>query len=107
MSTTTRPETFTEYLLRVAQDYDNSANDGRPFGYEESPTAKDYRDAVKRITELEGALKPFMHPDLCRILTNNVESEESPVFGRNKAILRIRDFVDAREVLKNNGVPAK
>lgn len=45
-----------------------------------------------RIKELEEALRPFAHPDLGEILGGNVQGNESIVFQKNKAFLKIGDF---------------
>lgn len=55
-----------------------------------------------RIKELEKALRPFAHPDFCRIHPSNSEGVESPVFQRNDAILKVKDFCRAREALEGN-----
>lgn len=56
---------------------------------------------------LREALIPFTHADLREILTGNAIGEDSPVFQRNKAMLRIKDFSKAYEALaedeKNGG----
>lgn len=48
---------------------------------------------------LREALIPFTHADLREILTGNAIGEDSPVFQRNKAMLRIKDFSKAYEAL--------
>jgi hypothetical protein len=50
----------------------------------------------QEIAALREALEPFAHPDLCETLGGNVQGDDSPVYGRNKAILRIGDFRRAR-----------
>lgn len=52
-----------------------------------------------RCAELREALQPFTHDDLCKQLGGNVEGDNSPVFGREKAILRLGDFRRARAAL--------
>jgi hypothetical protein len=51
---------------------------------------------AKRLRE---ALEPFSHKDLCAILGGNVQGDDSPVFWRNKAILKLGDFRRARSIL--------
>lgn len=48
---------------------------------------------------LREALIPFTNADLREILTGNAIGEDSPVFQRNKAMLRIKDFSKAYEAL--------
>ena len=55
---------------------------------------------AEKIDQLVEALKPFTHPDLSQILEGNCEGDDSIVFQRNKAILRIGDF---RKALKAAG----
>ena len=47
-----------------------------------------------RVEALEGALKPFTHPDLRLRLGGNTirEGDSAIVFQRNAALLRLRDF---------------
>lgn len=47
------------------------------------------------IAQLRQALRPFAHPDLSMVTSGNVEGDSSPVFQRNKAVLRIGDFKKA------------
>jgi len=51
------------------------------------------------IEQLEKALEPFAHEDLCETTSGNVEGDNSPVFGKNNAILRLGDFRKARRLL--------
>lgn len=56
------------------------------------------------LRELEAvveALKPFTHPDLAAVLSHNVQGDDSPVFGRNHALLTIGDFKRAIAALKS------
>ena len=46
------------------------------------------------------ALRPFAHPALSRLLGGNVQGDESPVYGREDALLKIGDFKRAAEALK-------
>lgn len=50
--------------------------------------------------KLREALEVFSHPDLCRVLGGNAEKGESIVFQRNEAILRLKDFWKARDILR-------
>lgn len=54
---------------------------------------------AETIAKLREALKPFTHDDLCEMLGGNVEGDESPVFNRNHAMLKLKDFRKARAVL--------
>ena len=54
--------------------------------------------AEAQVKMLAEALEPFGHNDLCKIVGGQ-EREESPVFGRDEATLRRRDFIKAREAL--------
>lgn len=59
------------------------------------------RNRDQRILELETALKPFAHDDLCVELGGNVQGEDSPVFQRRETILTLGDFRAARGALSN------
>jgi len=68
-------------------------------GYRESNIARlrnDRNALARQVIALREALEPFAHPDLCETLGGNVQGDYSPVYGRNKAILRIGDFRRAR-----------
>lgn len=52
--------------------------------------------ALARFVEV---LKPFAHPDLSKLTSNNVQGQNSPVFGRDGAVLYIKDFASAASVL--------
>lgn len=52
-----------------------------------------------KIAALVKALEPFAHPDLARTLAGNVEGDASPIFGRDRAILKLGDFKQARAAL--------
>lgn len=55
---------------------------------------------------LRAALEPFSHDDLCEQLGGNVQGENSPIFGRNRAVLVLGNFRRARAALvahKNHG----
>ncbi len=43
-------------------------------------------------------LRPFAHPDLHKLFSNNVEGDESIVFQRDKAVLIISDLRKAAEL---------
>lgn len=62
--------------------------------------AREIQALDERVRALEAALAPFTHPDLCEQFGGNVEGAESPVFGRNKAVLRLKDFRSARAALR-------
>lgn len=47
------------------------------------------------IFQLRQALRPFAHPDLSMVTSGNVQGGSSPVFQRNRAVLRIGDFKKA------------
>jgi len=49
---------------------------------------------------LKEVCKPFSHPDLSRIMGGNAKGDDSIVFQRNDAILRIGDFKAAAEAAK-------
>lgn len=55
--------------------------------------------ANETIELLIKALEPFAHPDLCEQLQGNVQGADSPVFGRNKALLKLGDFQRARTII--------
>lgn len=49
--------------------------------------------------ELVNALRPFAHDDLCRATSGNIQGDDSPVFGKDKAVLTLGDFRKARSLL--------
>lgn len=51
------------------------------------------------IRALAEALEPFAHEDLCKELGGNVQGGESIVFQRNKAVLKLKHFRLARQLL--------
>ena len=51
--------------------------------------------------ELRKALQPFTHSDLCKKLPSNAQGKNSPIFGRDKALLVLNDFLNARKALNN------
>lgn len=51
--------------------------------------------------ELREALRPFAHPDLCETTGGMVQGLDSPVYGKNKATLFLRDFARARDTLNH------
>lgn len=66
---------------------------------------KTAQEDKERVLELETALKPFAHPDLSEKLTGNIQGDDSPVFGRNRALLTLGHFRAAHDVIKT-GYPA-
>jgi len=57
------------------------------------------KDQETKIQGLVEGLEPFDHPDLRKIFSGNAQGDDSPVFGRNKAILTIGDFKRLHQVL--------
>ena len=53
-----------------------------------------------RIAELEAALEPFAHPDLCAKRSGNANGDASPIFGRDKAVITLGDCRRARALLE-------
>ncbi len=51
------------------------------------------------IKKLEEALKPFAKDDFCEALGGNVEGPDSPIYQRQKSILKLSDFQKAKEAL--------
>lgn len=51
--------------------------------------------------KLREALSPFGHPDLAKKVVGQ-EYDESPVFGRDKALLLRSDFIRAQEALSHS-----
>ena len=60
----------------------------------------DYREVDDENTKLRDALKPFSHKDLSEMHSGNAMGDDSIVFQRNKAVLTIGDFKQAKELLK-------
>lgn len=48
--------------------------------------------ATAREAALRGAIQPFLHPDFRRTLGGNTVGDDSPVFGRDSALLTLGDF---------------
>lgn len=57
-------------------------------------------DLLAKVAFLLKALEPFAHPDLCRELGGNLQGDESLVFGRGDAVLKLGDFRRATEAIK-------
>jgi hypothetical protein len=53
-----------------------------------------------RVEKLEAALKPFTHPDLTKVMSNNVQGDNSPIFGRETCVLMLGDFKRAQAAFK-------
>lgn len=61
-------------------------------------------DEYRSVSGLIDAVKPFAHPDLCKQLSANVMGSESPIYARDKAILRLGDFQRASAALARTEV---
>ena len=61
----------------------------------EACSARNATDA-DRIDQLEAALTPFLHDDLCEVLGGNIQGDDSIVFQRNTAKLTLGHFRAAR-----------
>jgi len=62
--------------------------------------ANERAESYKQVAEELGkAITPFTHHDLCEQLGGNSQGDDSPVFGRNKAILKLGYFRIATESL--------
>ena len=70
--------------------------------YEMGLEAGEFKSAAT-IARLRDALKPFSHPDLSRELGGNVKGDESPVFQRGAAILKLKHFRAIRRELSRSG----
>jgi hypothetical protein len=95
--------------------------DAKIYGADNQPVARAWhdRDAIERdgnaafiveavnshdrltaeVGRLREALKPFTHPDFRKVMSNNVEGADSPIFGREGAILTLGDFERAAKAL--------
>jgi len=51
------------------------------------------------VSQTMSVLHPFTHPDLRKLTTGNAQGMDSPVFGRDGALLRLRDFAAANKLL--------
>jgi len=58
--------------------------------------------SIEDIITLREALAPFAHPDLHRLCYGNTRNDDSIVFQKDKAILKISDFKRASK-LYNKG----
>lgn len=56
-------------------------------------------DTMQALLDVASAAVPFSHDDLCAYLGGNSEGEDSIVFQRNSAYLRLRDFRGIRSGL--------
>jgi len=65
-------------------------------------TFNDYTTLQADNERLREALKPFAQDDLCKQLTGNAQGDESPIFGRDKAMLYLGDFRRAKQALKGD-----
>jgi hypothetical protein len=72
------------------------------FNREVLSIIRDWTKDRQRIADLEDALRPFAHPDLCKMLSGNVKGDASIVFQRDNAFLRIGDFARAQKLLAND-----
>lgn len=52
-----------------------------------------------QLEEMVEALRPFAHPDLSKILSGNKRGQMSIVYERDDAVLTIRDFSRAAEIV--------
>ena len=82
-------EAATEVLVKIARAAVRLADK-----YEDEITKLEAHNAAMR-----AALVPFAHPDLAKVVEGNVQGQESPVFQKNGAILKIRDFTAAQHAL--------
>lgn len=48
---------------------------------------------------LREALRPFTHPDLLKATGGTIQGDDSPVYGRDKAMLKLGDFRRAQRAL--------
>jgi len=73
-------------------------------------SASVFRESADVITALRAenaalrvALEPFAHDDLCEQLGGNAEDNASPVYARNRAMLTLGNFRQARAALAKEG----
>lgn len=56
--------------------------------------------AEENLLKLIEAVKPFLQPAFSELLGGNVEGDDSPIYARGSAMLRIGDFRNIQEVYK-------
>lgn len=92
-----------EMLIETRRDW---AGLSRPESKELRLRNARQRQRIQRLTGLlekaDLAIRPFAHEDLCKFTGGNVQGGDSPVFGRDKAILTLADFWRARDFLRRN-----
>lgn len=91
----------TEFELSLKADREHAAR-GAAL-HKQKPLAVNIHDDKQRIRELEAALKPFSHPDLCKTFGGNIEGDESIVFQRAGAVLKLGHFRRVAALLNGGG----
>ena len=56
-----------------------------------------------RAERAEGALEPFAHPDLLKMTGGQCQGDDSPVYGRDNAVLKLGHFRAAARALAARG----
>lgn len=64
-------------------------------------TAKELERVKALNAQMLEALKPFAHEDLCKTLSGNIQGDESIIYQRDTAILKLGDFRKARVAIKS------
>ena len=77
-------------------DHAKLANENRTYA---ASALKKANARNKLLEDVAKAAVPFSHDDLCEYLGGNADGEDSIVFQRNFAYLRIRDFRRTRAAL--------
>jgi len=57
-------------------------------------------DLEQKLEKCKAVLRPFTQDDLCKSTSSTIQGDNSPVFGRDKAMLTLGDFRKARTLLK-------
>ena len=63
-------------------------------------------EAIATVVELIAATKPFAHADLCKQLPGNSQGDDSPIYCRDKAVLKLGDFRKAASAVARIGSDA-
>ena len=91
-------------VARVTGMFNGSGEKFGPHKLMSDDELKANAKLIAAAPELAEALKPFAHEDLGEILGGNAMAGESIVFQRNRAILKIKDFIAAAKALKKAGI---
>ena len=88
-----------EDLVDRVKELEEAMGDPGFWGRAAARNGQKAAELERRVKELEEALRPFTHPDLCETLGGNVQGDESPLWARNRAMLKLGHFKTASATL--------